>query len=71
MADHNVGLEGVCDKICEKLALLGANYPPSLTLTERSADGRICTFPVTEEHVETYIEQDFGVRGRLVERVSS
>lgn len=71
MADHNVGLEGVCDKICEKLALLGANYPPSLALTERSADGRICTFPVTEELVETYIEQDFGVRGRLVERVSS
>lgn len=68
MAHHLFDLDDVCDGIREKL---DADKPPSLTLTELSADGRLRTLPVTNELVDTYIEQRFGVsRYHVVNRSS-
>ncbi|KAF3051668.1 hypothetical protein E8E11_010467 [Didymella keratinophila] len=60
MAHHLIDFEDVCGEIRERLAALGVEDRPSLTLTELFADGKVRTLPVTEEFLETYIEQDFG-----------
>ena len=58
MAHLLMDLANICDKISEKLDVAD---PPSLTLIELLANGRLRTLPVTEELVETYVEKDFLV----------